>query len=185
MRRTFLSSSRSHVHSFLLQDGYDDAVDDAEDDNEDDGSYADQEYGAKPKKVRTKKRTKRRSPPVNPRPKSAFGITSWWWFTADLVLAQSRAASASDSDSDYGARSKKKRRSHLHGDEIRLSSRATAKPTNYVDDGHDFEAERTYYIDPNTQETEENDEIEFVLGHARDEDRLNDPEDRFFDNVVS
>lgn len=96
--------------------------------------------------------------------------------------------SPSDSDSEYGSRSKKKKRSHLPGDEIRVSSRGGKIP-NYFDDVADFEkfdsdeAGPNYYVDPNTQYKEE-DEIEAVLTHQRDEDRLDDPEDQWFDNIV-
>ncbi|KAH8814700.1 SNF2 family N-terminal domain-containing protein [Flagelloscypha sp. PMI_526] len=153
-------------------DDYNDAVHDDVEDDEDDGAYADEEYGTKPKKPRLKKRTKKRSPNPSSRPKPP-----------------SRLPSASDSDSDYGARSKKKKRSKPYGDELRLSSRATAKPTNYLDDlddMHDLEPiadDATYAVDTTVQDGEENDEIELVLGHQRDEEKLNDLEDRFYENI--
>lgn len=96
--------------------------------------------------------------------------------------------STSDSDSDYGSRSKKKKRSRVSGDEVRISSRGGKVP-NYVDDVADFEkfdsdeGEASYYVDPNVQYKEE-DEIEAVLGHLRDEDREQDSEDLWFDNIV-
>jgi len=40
------------------------------------------------------------------------------------------------------------------------------------------------YVDPNA-ELYEQDEIEAVLGHCRDEGREDDPEDLWFENVVS
>jgi chromodomain-helicase-DNA-binding protein 1 len=96
--------------------------------------------------------------------------------------------SPSDSDSDYGSRSKKKKRSRLSGDEIRVSSRGVKVP-NYVDDVADFEkfdsdeAAPNDYVDPNAQYKEE-DEIEVVLTHQRDEERLEDSTDVWFDNIV-
>jgi chromodomain-helicase-DNA-binding protein 1 len=98
--------------------------------------------------------------------------------------------SSSDSDSDYGARShKKKKKVRTPGDEIRVSSRGGKVP-NYVDDVQDFEkyeehedTENGYIVDPNAQYQEE-DEIEAVLGHSRDEGHENDPEDKWFENIV-
>ena len=106
-------------------------------------------------------------------------------------LVPVRQASSSDSDSDYGARAhKKKKRSRLSADEVRVSSRGTKVP-NYVDDVQDFEKfedqdqdSTSYYVDPNIQYQEE-DEIEAVLGHSREEGREADPEDVWFENVVS
>jgi len=96
----------------------------------------------------------------------------------------------SDSDSEYGSRSKKKKKARSSGDEIRVSSRGGKIP-NYVDDVQDFgqfDAEDDgndsgYYADPNVQYKEE-DEIEVVLNHSRDEGRESDPEDLWFDNIV-
>jgi chromodomain-helicase-DNA-binding protein 1 len=94
---------------------------------------------------------------------------------------------SSDSDSEYGARSKKKKKPRVSGDEVRTSSRGVKVP-NYADDVEDFEQfdepHPGYYIDPNSQE-KENDEIEAVLGHARDEGREDDPEDLWYENLVS
>jgi chromodomain-helicase-DNA-binding protein 1 len=73
-------------------------------------------------------------------------------------------------------------------DEIRVSTRGGKIP-NYYDDVEDFEnfEEEThpgyYYADPNTQFQQE-DEIEQVLTHSRDEGRENDNEDNFYDNIV-
>jgi chromodomain-helicase-DNA-binding protein 1 len=98
----------------------------------------------------------------------------------------SRPAS-SDSDSEYGARSKKKKKPRVSGDEVRTSTRGVRVP-NYADDVEDFEQfdepHPGYYIDPNAQE-KENDEIEAVLGHARDEGHEDDPEDLWYENLVS
>jgi chromodomain-helicase-DNA-binding protein 1 len=95
----------------------------------------------------------------------------------------------SDSDSDYGARSKKKKRPRVSGDEIRISSRGGKIP-NYTDDVQalaqlsEEDVDQGYYVDPNAPFKEE-DEIESVLSHCRDEGREDDPEDVWFDNVVS
>lgn len=93
----------------------------------------------------------------------------------------------SDSDSEYGSRSKKKKRARASGDEIRISSRGGKVP-NYIDDVQDFEkyedeeVDAAYYVDTSIKEE---DEIEAVLSHTRDEGREDDPEDLWFDNVVS
>lgn len=70
-----------------------------------------------------------------------------------------------------------------------MSSRGVKVP-NYVDDVQDFEkfeddegGENTYFVDPNQQYQEE-DEIEAVLNHSRDEGREDDVEDLWFENVV-
>ena len=96
--------------------------------------------------------------------------------------------SPSDSDSEYGSRSKKKKKARSSGDEIRVSSRGGKIP-NYIDDVQDFgqfedeDTDSGYYADPNIQYKEE-DEIEAVLSHTRDEGREHDGEDLWFDNVV-
>lgn len=110
---------------------------------------------------------------------------------APATLAPIRHASSSDSDSDYGARAhKKKKKARPSADEVRVSSRGGKVP-NYVDDVQDFEkfedddegGENTYFADPNQQYQEE-DEIEAVLNHSRDEGREDDTEDLWFENVV-
>ncbi|TFK44392.1 SNF2 family N-terminal domain-containing protein [Crucibulum laeve] len=152
------------------ESGYEDQADDDEDnEDEDDGTYADEEYGAKKKPVKKKKRTPTSSVM---RPKAPV-----------------RHASSSDSDSEYGSRShKKKKKSRPSIDEVRVSSRGVKIP-NYVDDVQDFEkfddeeeGENGYYVDPNIQYAEE-DEIEAVLGHSRDEGHESDPEDLWFENI--
>ena len=103
------------------------------------------------------------------------------------MTVQVRRDSPSDSDSDYGARSKKKKKPRLSGDEIRVSSRGTKVP-NYVDDVQDFEqfdeeeGEAGVYGEP--APVKEEDEIELVLGHNRDEQHLDDPEDNWYTNLV-
>ena len=107
-----------------------------------------------------------------------------------VLIVPARHASTSDSDSEYGSRShKKKKKSGPPPDEVRISSRGTKVP-NYIDDVQDFEKfeepvedQNGYYVDPNVQYQEE-DEIEAVLGHSRDEGREDDPEDLWFENIV-
>lgn len=101
--------------------------------------------------------------------------------------AAARPSNDSDSDSEYGSRPKKKKKGRSAGDEVRVSSRGTKVP-NYVDDVQDFEKyeeepDPGYYAGPAIQYQEE-DEIEAVLAHSRDEGRESDPEDLWFDNVV-
>ena len=100
-----------------------------------------------------------------------------------------RKSAESDSDSDYGSHSKKKKKARVSGDEIRVSSRGVKVP-NYVDDVADFEkfddSDDTapgYYIDNNAQYKEE-DEIEAVLSHQRDEEKMDEPEDDWYNNIV-
>ncbi|KAJ7178362.1 chromodomain-helicase DNA-binding protein [Mycena crocata] len=103
------------------------------------------------------------------------------------LLAPVRAPNDSDSDSEYGSRPKKKKKSRSAADEVRVSSRGVKVP-NYVDDVQDFEKfeeeepDAGYYAGPAIQYMEE-DEIEAVLAHSRDEGRESDPEDLWFDNV--
>ncbi|KAF9049967.1 SNF2 family N-terminal domain-containing protein [Panaeolus papilionaceus] len=140
-----------------------------EDPDEDDGAYADEEYGARKKPVKKKKRA---SSSVISKPRAPV-----------------RQASTSDSDSEYGSRAHKKKKKHrTPNDEVRVSSRGTKVP-NYVDDIQDFEKyeepeddQGGYYVDPNAT-IQEDDEIEAVLGHGRDEGRESDPDDLWFENV--
>ena len=73
-------------------------------------------------------------------------------------------------------------------DEIRVSTRGGKIP-NYVDDVEDFETfeEDThpgyYYAEALAQYPQE-DEIEQVLTHTRDEGKEADPEDKFYENIV-
>ncbi|KAI0706827.1 transcription regulator [Cerioporus squamosus] len=144
--------------------GYeDDEPEDPNDDDEEDASYADEEYGA-PKKKAPKKKKAPSKPKVVPR----------------------QSAPDSDSDSDYGARSKKKKRTRAAGDEIRVSSRGNKIP-NYVDDVQDFEqfeddADGMTY-EATAAPLKEEDEIEAVLGHCREEGREDEPEDDFYHNI--
>ncbi|KAF5380499.1 hypothetical protein D9615_004578 [Tricholomella constricta] len=156
---------QQHVESDADDSGYDDP---GNDDDEDDGTYADEEYGKK--KVFKKKKRTSASAVVRPK-------------------APVRHTSTSDSDSEYGSRAhKKKKKARSSADEIRVSSRGGKVP-NYFDDVQDFEkyedeeaGENGYYVDPNVQ-YQEDDEIEAVLGHSRDEGHENDSEDKWFENI--
>ncbi|KAK0241798.1 SNF2 family N-terminal domain-containing protein [Armillaria nabsnona] len=150
-----------------VDSGYEDEVEEEEEeDDEEDGTYADEEYAKK--KVPRKK--KRPSVPAATKPR-----------------IPTRHTSPSDSGSDYGVRSKKKRKSRSSADEVRVSSRGNKVP-NYVDDVQDFEKfdeddhDNGYYANNSVQYQEE-DEIELVLNHCRDEGRENDLEDLWFDNI--
>jgi chromodomain-helicase-DNA-binding protein 1 len=163
-----------------LTKGYEGTPDEDEDE---DGSYGDEEYDAGGSGSAKRVPKKKKAPS---KPKGTF-IHTFRPFTFEVrILVASRQAS-SDSDSEYGARSKKKKRPRVSGDELRTSSRGVKVP-NYADDVEDFEQFDEpypgYYIDPNVQE-KENDEIEAVLGHARDEGHENDPEDLWYENLVS
>lgn len=135
--------------------------------------------------VVARKRYPRRSCPPNPRVRPIHTSLSPHSLNSRSLVA-SRPPS-SDSDSEYGARSKKKKKPRVSGDELRTSTRGVRVP-NYADDVEDFEQydepHPGYYIDPNSQE-KENDEIEAVLGHARDEGHEDDPEDHWYENLVS
>lgn len=69
-----------------------------------------------------------------------------------------------------------------------MSTRGVKIP-NYVDDVEDFETFDAdthpgyYYTEAATQYPQE-DEIEQVLNHTRDEGKEGDPEDKFFENIV-
>ncbi len=107
------------------------------------------------------------------------------WF--EVVV--SRPSAGSDSDSDYGARSKKKKKPRVSADEIRVSSRGGKIP-NYVDDVQDFEAFDEDDTMPQSNHhfggapAKEEDEIEQVLSHSRDEGHEDDPEDVWYANIV-
>ncbi|CAK5281780.1 unnamed protein product [Mycena citricolor] len=141
--------------------GYDDQGEDEADDDEEDGTYADHSY---PKKRVHKKK---HIPSAVPRPRPV-----------------ARPANDSDSDSDYGSKSKKKKKARTSAaDEIRISSRGGKVP-NYVDDVQPFEEEiiEDVYTGPQIQALED-DEIELVLAHSRDEGKEQDPEDLWFENI--
>ena len=144
--------------------------------------------------------TKKKTPKKKKAPSKPRGARVHNNFDAAIVLTDalphprpptataSARHSTSDSDSDYGSRSKKKKKPRIPSDEIRVSSRGTKVP-NYIDDVQDFEqfdeedAEAAAYIDPNAPQKEE-DEIEMVLGHTRDEEHKDDAEDDWFRNIV-
>ncbi|KAL1939797.1 hypothetical protein VTO73DRAFT_9497 [Trametes versicolor] len=143
--------------------GYEDEAEAEEpnDDEEEDASYADEEYGA-PKKKAPKKKKAPSKPKVAPRP----------------------SIPDSDSDSDYGARSKKKKKTRSANDEIRVSSRGVKIP-NYVDDAQDFEDDDAdaLALAEATVPVKEEDEIENVLSHCRDEGHEEDAEDDWYSNI--
>ncbi|EMD37878.1 chromodomain-helicase DNA-binding protein [Gelatoporia subvermispora B] len=160
------SASSSYLSKRAVKDeddsGYEDDPDPDEDENDDeDATYADEEYGATTKK---KTSSKKRKQPTKPR--------------------VSRHAT-SDSDSDYGARAKKKKRART--DEVRVSSRGARIP-NYFDDVQDFEqfeedeASASAYGNV-ASSSKPDDEIEAVLGHTRDEEFKDDPEDNWYTNI--
>ncbi|KAJ7091217.1 SNF2 family N-terminal domain-containing protein [Mycena epipterygia] len=146
------------------ESGYDEQGEEEVDDDDEDATY-DAGYATK-KRVPKKKRLSS----TVPRPKAPV-----------------RPPNDSDSDSEYGSRPKKKKKSRSTADEVRVSSRGVKVP-NYVDDVQDFEKfeeeepDAGYYAGPAIQYQEE-DEIEAVLAHSRDEGREADPEDLWFDNV--
>ncbi|KAJ7287825.1 SNF2 family N-terminal domain-containing protein [Mycena rebaudengoi] len=145
------------------ESGYEEQGEEEADDDEDDGTYA---AGYARKRVPKKPRV---STSTVPRPKVTV-----------------RPPNDSDSDSEYGSRSKKKKKGRSAADEVRVSSRGVKVP-NYVDDVQDFEKfdeddSSAAYNGPAVQYLEE-DEIEAVLTHSRDEGREADPEDLWFDNV--
>ncbi|KIK92120.1 hypothetical protein PAXRUDRAFT_830263 [Paxillus rubicundulus Ve08.2h10] len=149
--------------SDVEESGYEDHAEEEED--EDDGSYADDEYGKK----KVPKKKKKKSLPASSTPR-----------------AKAIRHASSDSDSDYGARSKKKKKPRASGDEIRVSSRGSKIP-NYYEGNQDLtmlsedEMGEGYYLDP--QLAKEEDEIEAVLSHCRDEGREDETEDLWYDNV--
>ena len=176
-------SSQKHAH---FHQGYEDDLHETEEeeDDEDDASYADEEYGTK------KKPSKKKKQPSKPKGTARHYILMPHIThkpQTPVVVRPSRPPTESDSDSDYGSRSKKKKRVRT-GDEIRVSTRGIKIP-NYVDDVEDFEAFEAdthpgyYYTEAATQYPQE-DEIELVLNHTRDEGKEDDPEDKFYENIV-
>ncbi|KIY74427.1 transcription regulator [Cylindrobasidium torrendii FP15055 ss-10] len=146
--------------------GYEDEEGEEEASDEDDGTYADDAYGSRKKSGKKKKA----SSTALPRPSK---------------VSSARNTSGSDSGSDYG-RPKKKRKNRHTDDYNRISSRGTKTP-NYVDDVEGFDEfeqiePEPYYIAQPVAYAEE-DEIEAVLSHSRDEGREDDPEDLWFENV--
>lgn len=175
-------SSKKHAH---VHQGYEDDLHETEEeDDDDDASYADEEYGSK------KKSSKKRKQPPKPKGTGRHSIlipNTTHKPQTPVVPRPSRPPTESDSDSDYGSRSKKKKRVRT-GDEIRVSTRGIKIP-NYVDDVEDFETFEAdthpgyYYTEALTQYPQE-DEIEQVLSHTRDEGKEGDTEDKFYDNIV-
>ncbi|KAI0341938.1 hypothetical protein BDW22DRAFT_219821 [Trametopsis cervina] len=161
------ASSSAYHNNRTVKDEEDSDDPEPDDEDEEDISYADGEYGAAKPTKKPSASTSKKKKPAKPR-----------------AVARH---SPSDSDSDYGAKSKKKKKPRASGDEIRVSSRGTKVP-NYVDDVQDFEAFddddviHGGYADPSAPQKEE-DEIEMVLGHSRDEDTELGQEDNWFTNI--
>lgn len=185
--------SPSAINFAFFKKGYEDQQDDDDNDNdndEEDGTYADEEYGSKKKPAKKKKQRMPSAPVVRPRGPSSSSLVTAFSSRSPSVLASTRQASSSDSDSEYGSRAHKRRKKHRQSpEEIRVSSRGGRIP-NYVDDVQDFEkfdedelTEAGYAGDHGVQFQEE-DEIEAVLSHSRDEGHENDPQDSWFENVV-
>lgn len=150
--------------------GYED--DGEEDDNTEDEDYGDEDFGL------------RKRPKKRPRPSKSHAPTP-----NALKIPPTSQLSGSDSDSDYGRRSKKKKRPRLSVEDFRISSRGGRVP-NYAEDGpdSDFEDEEIqtgYYASANAEIKGDEDEIDAVLTHMRDEERLDDPADLWFENIVS
>ncbi|KAJ7217880.1 SNF2 family N-terminal domain-containing protein [Mycena pura] len=148
------------------ESGYEDQGEDEVDDDEEDATYLDTSFA-------TKKRApkKKRLSSTVPRPKAS---------------ARPSLGDDSDSDFDYGSRPKKKKKAQGATEEVRVSSRGGTVP-NYIDDVPDFEqfeedTDDGFYNGPSIQFNNE-DEIEAVLAHSRDEGRESDPEDLWFENV--
>ncbi|KAG6903097.1 hypothetical protein C0995_006284 [Termitomyces sp. Mi166 len=168
------------------ESGYDDL---GNDDDEDDGTYADHEYGRKKvpkKKKRTPASTTARSKGENSSSRLSRAIILTIHLSAPV---HHHTADSSDSDSEYGQRPhKRKRKARASTDEIRVSSRGVKVPNN-IDDVQDFEKYEEedeeangYYVDQAAAYKEE-DEIEAVLGHSRDEAHEDDLEDNWFTNI--
>ncbi|KAJ7747341.1 SNF2 family N-terminal domain-containing protein [Mycena metata] len=146
------------------ESGYEEQGEEEVDDDEEDTTYADAGYAVKKRAPK-----KKRMSSTVPRPKAPV-----------------RAPNESDSDSEYGSRPKKKKKGRSTADEVRVSSRGVKVP-NYIDDVQDFAQFEELEPDPNYAgpaiQYQEEDEIEAVLAHSRDEGRESDPEDLWFDNV--
>ena len=85
-------------------------------------------------------------------------------------------------------KTKKKKKPRVSADEIRVSSRGGKIP-NYVDDVQDFEQfdeDEVLPVGNYAQAApQEEEEIEAVLGHLRDEEVDDDGEDNWYTNIVS
>jgi chromodomain-helicase-DNA-binding protein 1 len=188
-----LPLSPSVSYNPLLKQGYEDQPDDDDDndnDDDNDGTYADEEYGAKKKPAKKKKQRMPSATVARPRGWSSPSFVSASSPRLLRILASTRQISSSDSDSEYGSRAHKRKKKHRQStEEIRVSSRGGRIP-NYVDDVQDFEkfdedepAAAGYVADHGIQFQEE-DEIEAVLSHSRDEGHENDSQDLWFENIV-
>jgi len=107
-----------------------------------------------------------------------------------ICLATPRPSVGSDSDSEYGSRPSKKRKKRPSESDFRISSRSSKVP-NYKEEGEDFGFDDDDVIAYPQQvnvpvvaaDGAEEHEIEVVIKHQRDEDRMDDPEDVWTDNI--
>ena len=117
--------------------------------------------------------------------------------TCMSCAATPRASVGSDSDSEYGGRPRKKRKARpSDADFGRGNSSRGSKVPNYKEEGEDFgfDEDDVIYPDPAyaaqggvqataAPEGGEEHEIETVIKHQRDEDRVDDPEDIWTENI--
>ncbi|WFD36563.1 DNA helicase [Malassezia cuniculi] len=84
-----------------------------------------------------------------------------------------------ENDGDFGRKSKRKPRMSDFGAAVRMSSR-TGSRVNYADDYQLSDSDDVFEDEADVQvaaESQEEDQIEGVFGHERDESRRDDPED--------
>jgi chromodomain-helicase-DNA-binding protein 1 len=86
-----------------------------------------------------------------------------------ISIIMTTALKVFDSGSDYGSRSHKKKKFRPFLDGVRILSRGI-KVHDVQEFEENVEDQNGYYVDPNVQYHQE-DEIEAVLGHSRDEGR--------------
>lgn len=173
----------------------------------DDGSYGDQEFSTTKKAAPKRKKSSTTKPKRESSSHLARGqaggcvrcpLPCRIRHRPTRLIPASRAAtprpSASDSDSEYGSRPRKKRKSKATENDYRISSRGGKVP-NYKDEAEDFgfedeaEYDNSYYAQPAlgapVGSEEEQHEIEVVISHHRDDDRKEDAEDVWNENIVS
>ncbi|KAH7108397.1 transcription regulator [Auriculariales sp. MPI-PUGE-AT-0066] len=135
----------------------------------DDGSFGDQEFSTSKKSAPKRKKLSVSKPKPTP-PRPSLG---------------------SDSDSEYGGRPRKKRKNRPTETDYRIPSRGSKVP-NYKEEGEDFGFDDDEVIPYPQQgvlaatavsEGGEEHEIEVVIKHQRDEDRIDDLVDIFNENV--
>lgn len=91
----------------------------------------------------------------------------------------------SDSASDFGGQSRKRKRKASPIEDIRFTSRGSKLP-NYYENEEDITNEDDSMASPGevAGSTTDVHEIEIVLDHHRDEEKLDDPVDNFHTNMV-